>query len=97
MTALEPYDAGAANAVRTMGLRDGRYRLAPFPVRPQYRGDYDAAYALGRLEADGILTVDDPASEPPTLCGGCAGSGIIRNPNNGRDEPHHACGGRGVR
>lgn len=56
-----------------------------------------AAEILARLEADGILTVLDADCPPAAMCGGCAGSGRIRNPNSGVDEPHYVCGGLGIR
>lgn len=52
---------------------------------------------LAGLAADGILTVDVADCPPESMCGGCVGSGRIRNPITGLLEPHWTCGGRGIR
>lgn len=94
-TTTDLFDPGVAEAIRRMGVRDGRYGLAP-PLCPRiYQATYDEAYRLGALEADGVLVVADV--EPASMCGGCSGSGWIRNPNTGQREPHLVCGGKGAR
>lgn len=59
------------------------------------------ARALGAIGRAARRSATHPpravTSDTPTLCGGCAGSGLIVNPNNGRPERHHACKGEGVR